>query len=37
MNRQAAIDIRQKQLQGQAVSPELAEEAIAVLMTWSRN
>ncbi|MES3041827.1 MAG: hypothetical protein V4730_11850 [Pseudomonadota bacterium] len=31
MNRQDAIQIRQRQLQGEAVSPELLAEAIAVL------
>lgn len=32
MTRDQAIELRQKQLQGQAVSPELVEEAIAVLL-----
>ena len=32
MTRDQAIEIRQKQLQGQSISPELVEEAIAVLM-----
>ena len=31
MTRDQAIEIRQKQLQGQAVSPKLVEEAMAVL------
>lgn len=31
MNRQDAIQIRQRQLQGEAVSPDLLAEAIAVL------